>query len=177
MHLFHFSEDPDIQSFIPRPRPARPIPNRPDQESLVWAINEWHSPMYFFPRECPRLLLWPVESTTRTDVAEWMGSNPPRMIAYIEQGWVDRFESCVLYRYTFDSESFESLDDAGMYVSSNTVQPIDIQRVGWLRETMGNASVELRTVDSLQDVAHAVQATLHCSAIRSKNAAEWNPPS
>jgi hypothetical protein len=114
--LFHFSEDPNIELFVPRPRLKRVMAGRPDTESLVWAIDDWHSPMYFFPRECPRLLLWPIQGSLASDIDEWMGEAPPRMVAYIEETWLERFNECDLYRYTFNSGGFESLNDAGMYV-------------------------------------------------------------
>ncbi|HIF71546.1 MAG TPA: hypothetical protein EYQ61_03150 [Dehalococcoidia bacterium] len=103
-------------------------------ESVVWAIDEWHSPMYFFPRECPRLLLWPIEGSTAADIQHWMGESPPRMVAYIESVWVDRFSTCQLYRY------------------------------------------ELRIIERLQEVAHSLTSSLHFSAIRYRNAIEWDPP-
>ncbi|MGV3489112.1 MAG: DUF6886 family protein [Tuberibacillus sp.] len=30
----------------------------PDQPPLVWAIDEEHAPLYFFPRDCPRVAFW-----------------------------------------------------------------------------------------------------------------------
>jgi hypothetical protein len=49
MKLYHFSEDPHIAVFEPRAPTARP-----EVEPLVWAIDEWHAPMYYLLRECPR---------------------------------------------------------------------------------------------------------------------------
>lgn len=51
--LFHFGERSDIEIFVPRPVtiPAKRAEgmdwlNGP----LVWAIDDWHQPMYLFPR-------------------------------------------------------------------------------------------------------------------------------
>src|SRR5580698_7679583 len=69
-HLFHFSEDCAIELFEPRPVrvPAERPPGREWLNGpLVWAIDAWHAPMYFFPRDCPRILLWRKPSTTDTD--------------------------------------------------------------------------------------------------------------
>ena len=84
MRLFHFSDDPDIAQFEPRPvrvpveRPAgREWLNGP----LVWAIDDWHQPLYLFPRECPRILLWPTSRTTKQDRLRWMGDISARMVA------------------------------------------------------------------------------------------------
>ena len=56
--LYHFSDDPSITRFVPRPVlvPAtRPPGSDWLNGPLVWAIDEWHQPMYLFPRDCPRI--------------------------------------------------------------------------------------------------------------------------
>lgn len=45
--LFHFSEDPSISCFVPRPHPFHPT-----LPPAVWAIDEERAPMYFLPRDC-----------------------------------------------------------------------------------------------------------------------------
>ena len=60
MPLYHFSEDPTIERFVPRAPLARP-----EVEPLVWAIDEWHQPIYFVPRDCPRVCFWPLTSFSR----------------------------------------------------------------------------------------------------------------
>src|SRR5438309_11897513 len=110
--LYHFSEDPDIAVFSPR-QPAR----RPEVQPLVWAIDEWHAPMYFFPRDCPRILFWPLSTTSPEDRAQRWGERDARMVACVEWSWLARIRQVTLYRYTLPAESFEDLDDAGMFVS------------------------------------------------------------
>ena len=51
--LLHFSEDPTITRF----EPHVPATN-PTHEPAVWAIDEQHSPVYWFPRDCPRGSVW-----------------------------------------------------------------------------------------------------------------------
>ena len=52
--LFHFSEDPDIARFLPH------VPRTNSSHApAVWAIDEEHSPLYWFPRDCPRVTAWP----------------------------------------------------------------------------------------------------------------------
>jgi hypothetical protein len=46
--LYHFSEDPNINEFVPRSMECMP--------PVVWAIDEEHSFFYFFPRDCPRVI-------------------------------------------------------------------------------------------------------------------------
>ena len=76
LRLFHFSELDSIDVFkprsvrVPEPRPAGcEWLNGP----LVWAIDEWHQPMYLFPRDCPRILLWRQTGTTEEDESEFVG--------------------------------------------------------------------------------------------------------
>ena len=70
VRLFHFSDDPGITVFEPRPvlKPsARPEGRDWLNGPLVWAIDEPHQPMYLFPRDCPRILLWPRETSSAGD--------------------------------------------------------------------------------------------------------------
>jgi len=118
--LFHFSDDPFIDEFVPRAVrvPAtRPEGNEWLNEPLVWAIDEWHQPLYLFPRECPRILLWPGNQTSNADLQQYFGTSEARMIAYVEARWEARLATATLHRYELTSETFESLHDAGMWVS------------------------------------------------------------
>ena len=54
MRLFHFSDDPAIGLFTPRP--VRVAVARPSGQAwlngpLVWSIDEAHQILYLFPRE------------------------------------------------------------------------------------------------------------------------------
>jgi len=69
--LFHFSDNATIRLF--RPRAVGVSVKRLKglewlNGPLVWAIDEWHQPIYMFPRKCPRILLWRKEKTTDRDV-------------------------------------------------------------------------------------------------------------
>lgn len=169
MILYHFSEDPGIARFVPRTPP-----HRPDVQPLVWTIDAWHAPMYFFPRDCPRILLWPVPATTPADGQRWFGASNARMIAHIEYEWLERMRTVPIYRYTLPSESFESLDDAGMYVSSNTMAPLAVEPVGDLVAALRKARVELRLMDTLTPLRGVWDTTLHASGIRLRNAQGWD---
>jgi hypothetical protein len=68
MPLFHFSENPNIERFVPRP----PV-NHPDAVSTVWAIDEWHSPFTTSPRlakDKPRVGLVRLRSSWRRSKSE-----------------------------------------------------------------------------------------------------------
>lgn len=171
--LYHYSEDPNITLF--EPRPGRQLDGRPPGELLVWAINEHYSPVYYFPRDCPRIVLWPIDGSTQDDIDRWMNGDA-RMVAHIETAWIERFESCQLYRYSFDSTGFESLHDHGVHVKPAPVEPVDVSPVGSLADALDSANVELRVMDSLQPLASTWFSTLHYSGVRLKNAQDWIPP-
>ena len=54
MALYHFSEDPNIERFEPHIAKTSAI----QDEAFVWAIDDWHAPMYYAPRDCPRACFW-----------------------------------------------------------------------------------------------------------------------
>ena len=170
MAVYHFSEDGGIERFEPRPSLARPD----IAASVVWAIDEWHAPMYYFPRDCPRVLLWPLPGTTEADRERWFGASDARMLAHIEWGWLERMRSTVVYRYTFDGLPFRSLDDAGMHVSPEVVTPVSVEPVGDLLTALRQASVELRVLERLTPLRGVWATTLHASGIRLRNAIGWN---
>ena len=176
MRLFHFSDDPNIERFEPRPVrvPARREPGKEWLNgSLVWAIDEWHQPMYLFPRDCPRILLWPLPNTTREDRGKWFGETPARIVAYIEEAWVERLVRETLYRYELPAFQFEDLGDAGMWVSRDSVVPLHIDALSDLRAELLASDVELRILPRLTQLKPVWQSTLHASGIRLRNAQAW----
>ena len=177
MRLFHFSERGDIDRFEPRPVTI-PAARKAGREwlngPLVWAIDEPHQPMYLFPRDCPRILLWATDATTPEDRAAWLRRGEHRMVACIEQAWLDRFREARLFRYLLPSEPFESLDDAGMWVARRAVAPLETLLIDDLPAALAAAGAELRVLDSLAPLRAAQASSLHVSAIRLRNSATWN---
>jgi RimJ/RimL family protein N-acetyltransferase len=178
--LFHFSEDPRIEVFEPRPV-AVPAERRPGFEwlngPLVWAIDEARQPMYFFPRDCPRVLLWKRPGTTSADLDRWWrGDRSKRMQAHIEAGWLERLRDARIYRYEFDPATFEDLDDAGMWVSRRPVRPLSVEPVGDLESAMAAADVELHVMADLLPLKGVWDSSLHASGIRLRNAEGWGEP-
>jgi hypothetical protein len=172
MPLYHFSEDPAIECFVPRAPLAHP-----EVEPLVWAIDEWHQPLYFLPRDCPRACFWPLPTTTPEDLERFFGTVSGRMVIAIEAAWLDRLRATQLYRYVMPEEPFEPLDDAWMYVSRQTVIPLRVEPAGDLLTRLMEAEVELRICPSLVPLANAIiRATLHFSLIRMRNAQGWVDP-
>ncbi|MHB8576903.1 MAG: DUF6886 family protein, partial [Dehalococcoidia bacterium] len=66
MALYHFSEDPSIRVFVPHRAKTSVV-----DEPLVWAIDDWHAPLYYVPRDCPRACFWPGPQTSPEDCERW----------------------------------------------------------------------------------------------------------
>ena len=176
MRLFHFSDDGDIARFVPRPvlvPSARPAGRDWLNGPLVWAIDEARQPLYLFPRDCPRILLYPTPATTLEDRALWWGGRTCRMIAHIEWAWFERMKAAVLYRYALPPTSFEDLDDAGMWVSRAPVTPLGMETLADLPAALRAERVELRIVESLVPLKGVWDTSLHASGTRLRNAQGW----
>jgi hypothetical protein len=175
MPLFHFSEDPTITRFVPRSPLARP-----EVEPLVWAIDAWHAPLYYVPRDCPRVGFWLEEATTTSDQHAFFGHVCARMVIVIEAAWFDRFRSTRMYRYHVPEELFEPFESSGrnIFVSRHAVVPLAKDILDDLPVHMLNDDIELRVSPSLVSLGKAVAAsTLGFSMIRMRNAKGWNEPS
>ncbi|WP_200877986.1 DUF6886 family protein [Burkholderia paludis] len=177
--LFHFSDDPGIGRFEPRPLrvpvdrgPARDWLNGP----LVWAIDALHSFLYLFPRECPRILIWPTPHTSAADRRAWLGTGGARAVAYVEEGWLERVEAATLYRYSLPATGFDSVDELGMWVSRGAVMPAARDTVRDLPARLAEQGVELRSLARLTPLKPLWDTTLHASGIRLRNALDWGPP-
>lgn len=169
MNLFHFSEEPDIEIFNPRT-----IYNQTDAK--VWTIDTYHAPHYYFPRECPRVCVWPKKDTTEIDNARFFGmSQVNRMIA-IETDWYDRVRKGSIYRYVFDSAGFEvEEENAGYYVARHPVTPIEVERMDDLVTAILDEGIELRITPSLMLMKeHILDSTVNFSMIRMRNAKQGN---
>ncbi|MDO8295713.1 MAG: hypothetical protein Q7T19_04645 [Caulobacter sp.] len=179
MRLFHFSEDPGIKTFVPRHVATR-VERGPDREwlngPLVWAIDEIIQPLYFFPRDCPRIVMWPKAETTQADMDLWWAGRDCRMVAHIESDWLSRLHSAVLHRYELPVDSFESLGDAGMWVSRDPVTPIAVERMVDLPAALKAEGVDLRVLNRLTSLREAWDSSLHVSGVRLRNAQDWDQP-
>ncbi|MEM7734315.1 MAG: DUF6886 family protein [Deinococcota bacterium] len=172
-NLFHFSHDPNITIFHPRPVRV-PVQRPPGQDwlngSLVWAIDHDHQAMYLFPRDCPRIICWPTPDTLPEDVATWWQGSTRGKLAYIEQAWLERLSTATLYRYNLPVESFETLQDAGMWVSRKAVKPLNCEQLTELPKLLAQEDTELRVVKSLVPLKRLWKTSLHVSGIRLRKA-------
>jgi hypothetical protein len=176
MRLFHFSDDPLIHRFEPRPvrvPSIRPTGREWLNGPLVWAIDEPRQPMYLFPRDCPRILLWPTPATTALDKDAWWDGSAARMLAFVEEGWRARLSEAAIWRYELPPEPFEDLKDAGMWVSRSAVVPLSVTRIDNLPAALEAENVELRVLPDLTPLKGVWNTTLHASGIRLRNAVRW----
>ena len=170
--LYHFSEDPNITAFEPHRAPTSSV-----DEHLVWAIDEWHAPMYYVPRQCPRACFWPGDRTTDDDRERWFGGIDARMVICVESRWLERIRTTTLYRYEMPPESFISMDHAGgHWVSRESVRPLSVEPIPDLLQALVDANVELRITPSLMQLwRRVITTTLEFSATRLRNAHDYNP--
>lgn len=144
MDLCHFSHDPTIKRFTPHV-PA----TNPSQPSFVWAIDADHAPLYWFPRDCPRVTAWPRDTTEQHQFRNAFCTVATRVHA-IELQWLPILESTVSYRYRFDESTFRRWTEAsGHWVSDAVVEPIDVERMADLIGCHAIAGIELRAVPNL----------------------------
>jgi len=156
--LWHFSEDASLRRFVPR-------------DGKVWAIDEPHSWLYWFPRDCPRACFWAVDSTADEDVERWLDGDRHRRVAVIETGWLQRVRAVSLYAYRMPPEPFEIVQDDRFYIAATPVDAIERVEVGDLLARHAAAGIELRIAPSLYPLwDKVVETTLEFSGIRLRNA-------
>jgi len=156
--LWHFSEDPELGHFEPR-------------DGKIWAIDEEHSWLYWFPRDCPRACFWAVESTTADDVERWLDGDGERRVAVIESSWLERLRTVELYAYRLPREPFDVVQDGRFYIASAPVDALGRVEVGDLLARHAGAGIELRIAPALYPLwDRVIETTLEYSGIRLRNA-------
>jgi hypothetical protein len=96
--VYHFSEDSNIKLFTPH------VPqSRNDVKPLVWAIDEAHAPLYWFPRDCPRLTFWAGPETPSETIQRFFAQTSAKRIHAIECSWLEPMRTstalCVSVRW------------------------------------------------------------------------------
>jgi hypothetical protein len=156
--LWHFSENPSLGRFLPR-------------DGKVWAIDDPHSWLYWFPRDCPRACFWAVEQTADDDVDLWLDGDRDRQVAVIEASWLERLRSVRLFAYRMPPEPFDIVEDGRFYIASTPVDAIDRVEVVDLLTRHAGAGTELRITPSLYPLwDKVIETTLDFSGIRLRNA-------
>ena len=162
--LWHVSEDPTIETFVPR----RNVQHALD-EPLVWAVDTPRQWLYWFPRDCPRATWCAGPDTSEADVERWLDGDRARRVAVIETGWLEGFRSARVYAYRLPARTFEPWDK--FFVSRETVIPLECVPLGDLLARHAEAGVELRVAPALFPLWERVlETTLDYSGIRLRNA-------
>jgi hypothetical protein len=164
--LYHFSEDPNIERFVPHvPR------TNPAHRPAVWAIDGDHAPLYWFPRDCPRVTIWPRNPAGRAIFHERFVTAASRVHA-IESAWLERMRNSVIYRYELDRDGFVPWIDAeGQWIAVREVTAVSVTPVGDLLAAHVDAGIELRIVPSLWPLHdEAIVGEFEFSLVRMHNA-------
>jgi hypothetical protein len=123
--------------------------SNPTQPPSVWAIDEVHSPLYWFPRDCPRVTAWPRNNVEQIAFREAFCTTAPRIHA-IELSWLPTLSTTTLYRYRFDAATFHPWPEAsGQWITGQTVEPVDVTEMTDLVRSHIDANIELRAAPSL----------------------------
>jgi len=164
--LYHFSEDPTIERFVPH------VPKtNPAHRAAVWAIDQERAPLYWFPRECPRVTIWPFDDGGLAAFRSRFTTAARRLHA-IEFEWLERMRNAKVYRYEFDADGFEPWKQAnGQWITDREVVPSAVEPVGDLLDAHHRAGIELRLAPSLWPLRDAaVEGEFDFSLVRMHNA-------
>ncbi len=161
--------------------PRAPL-RHPDTEPLVYAMTEAQSPIYLFPRDCPRIATWVAETTSADDAERFQAAGPARIKSYIDRGDESAWRGGQIYRYTFDSDGFEDGQDYGNWVSRSPQTPRSVELITDLPAFASEMGMSVQVVDSLADLGRELfdfeaghwRTTLHVSMIRMNLLSGWN---
>lgn len=139
-YLYHFSEDPTIEVFVPRVARTQQV-----EGSWVWAVDDYRAPTYWFPRDCPRATWWNADdSGHRVHAIQW--------------DWLDAFLAVELFVYRLPAETFRRTEEVfgsegrGFWVTPEAVMPADVAPVGPLLDKHREARIEFRVVSDLRSL-------------------------
>jgi hypothetical protein len=168
--LWHFSEDPSLGVFHPRP------PTSGSTRPLVWAVDTRHAPMFWFPRDCPRGCIWTGPATSAEDRERFFGQSVAKRVHVVEAAWLEPMRTCRLFAYRLPSEPFRPHDVVGGYwITSQVVEAIERVAVGDLLARHAAAGIELRITPSIWPFwRQVVESTVEFSGSRLRNAAPDN---
>lgn len=171
--LFHISEDPNIEIFVPRPSPAHFDQLHGD---VVFAINDQLLHNYLLPRECPRVTFYAKPTTTQLDKEKFLGHTSATFVVAVEEKWYEIIQKTTLYCYEFPTDNFVVLDEgAGYYVSYHNETPLAIRPITNVITALSARDVEFRVLETLWPLAEKVAASsLAFSIIRMRNASPKN---
>lgn len=73
--------------------------------------------------------MWQSTATTDQDKRLWWGERECSTIAHIEWKWLSRIHVQTLFRYQLPPNTFEYIEDGWMWVSKETVAPLQVVRI------------------------------------------------
>lgn len=137
--VYHYSADGTIRRFAPQ------VPStNPSHPPAVWAIDGHHAPLYWFPRDCPRVSVWANDPDQQARLTELFATEASRICA-AESSWVTAICASRVYRYSFDAADFApSGESAGRYISLTAVHPVRVEPIDDLLGLHAEHDVELR---------------------------------
>lgn len=152
--VFHYSDDGNISRFAPH------VPQtNPSHPPAVWAMDEAHSPLYWFPQRCPRISVWANDEAQQATMTETFGTDASRICA-AESRWLDGVRHGQVYRYTFDAAQFAPWPEAhGQYISEEVVHPRSVEALDDLLMLHAAAEVELRFTPTLGTLMNQMLAS------------------
>jgi hypothetical protein len=154
---------------VPRTNPLQP--------PAVWAIDRERAPLYWFPRDCPRIAVYPFHEGQRAAFQARFTTSAWRIHA-IESEWLERMRAAQIYRYEFDAAAFSPWEDAnGQWISASEVVPSSVTPMGALLGAHAEAAIELRLVPSLWSLHDVVRESgFDFSIVRMHNAQPRTSP-
>lgn len=169
--LLHVSEDPTITRFVPHvPR------TNPTHPPAVWAIDAEHAPLYWFPRDCPRVTAWP-RSPDEVSTFRAAFRTAASRVHGIELGWLARMRMAAVFAYELEAAAFRPWPAAsGQWIATEAVEPLRVRPLGDLLAAHVEAGIELRLVPSLWPLRDlAVSDRWDFSIVRMANARPRSP--
>ncbi|MFF2017877.1 DUF6886 family protein [Paenibacillus sp. NPDC058177] len=152
MYLYHFSEESDIKRFVPKEKQ-----NIQGMPPLVWAIDQEHEVSYYFPRDCPRIVLRKTAATTDAQARNLFAGTTATTIITVESRWYTAIKNTSLYRYVFPRQGFELFDrTAGYYTSPRTLEPLRVEAMDHLVDRILATGAELRFTDNLYPLRDSI---------------------
>jgi hypothetical protein len=168
--VLHFSEDPAITRFVPHVAATAREP-----EAYVWAVDHDSAPSYWFPRQCPRAMAWPLADTTPRDRDRVIGAGCGDRVHAIEYRWLEAMRTVRLYAYRLPADRFRPIGSPypHAHVATEAVDPLGPpEPVGDLLGRHAEAGIQLRVLDNLWPFwDEVIASTVGFSGIRLRNAA------
>ncbi|TCZ79262.1 hypothetical protein E0485_05170 [Paenibacillus albiflavus] len=152
MKLFHFSSESNIEIFRPRVKH-----NRKDMPPVVWAIDQEHEFTFYFPRECPRIVITRSDDMSDEDLTRFFGVSSANKIVTVETHWYKAINEGTIYKYTLPGDSFKLFaKTAGYYISEETIIPEEMQPLDHLLDRLMDMNIEVRFTPSLHPLRDAI---------------------